>query len=250
MKKVDTSNIIEFVRQLGATGVTLDHIISAVQETTDSIVRALTGNAGGVIVLYGCVNSGSGANYIISAGAVWYNGEIFLVDAFTGTTGGTTIVLSIVTTYDVGDPVKYSNNQNYYTHAIRKIAFSVSASGSGISDFSAVTRYSPQTSSNWTNLVLVNSWSSAADPVPQYRLINGMVELSGLILGGSAATFVNATPGLIPFSNSQMEVTGVDTTTSTPIPILIDTDGSLRLAGIPNLTHVFDLNGIRYRVQA
>ena len=140
MKKVDTSNIIEFVRQLGATGVTLDHIISAVQETTDSIVRALTGNAGGVIVLYGCINSGSGANYIISSGAIWYNGEIYLVDAFTGTTGGgTTVVLSIVTTYDADDPVKYSNNQNYYTHAIRKIGCSISASGSGISNFSGLT---------------------------------------------------------------------------------------------------------------
>src|SRR5690348_876156 len=135
MKKVDTSNIIEFVRQLGATGVTLTHIIAAIQETTDAIVRGITSNSGGVIVLYGCVNSGSGSNYIISAGAIWYNGEIYLVDAFTGTTGGgTTIVLSIVTTYDVGDPVKYSNNQNYYTHAIRKIEFSVSISGSGISD--------------------------------------------------------------------------------------------------------------------
>lgn len=151
MKKVDTSNIIEFVRKLGATGVTLTHIIAAIQETTDAIVRGITENAGGAIVLYGCVNSGAGSNYIISAGAIWYNGEIYLVDAFTGTTGGgQTIVLSIVTTYDSGDPVKYSNNQSYYTHSIRKIQFNVGTSGSGIINFSAVTYLSNMVSTGVT----------------------------------------------------------------------------------------------------
>lgn len=140
MKSLDLSNIVSAVRRLGAVRATFDHLQESVQETTDALARSLTSNnQTNLVLLYGCVNSGTGLNYIISAGAVYYQGEIYLVQAFTGTATGVQVPsLSIVTSWRAGDPVKYSDNNNFNTHKIRTMLWTIGASGAGLSDFSGL----------------------------------------------------------------------------------------------------------------
>ena len=93
-----------------------------------------------VYVLSGVVNTGSETNYIISSGAAFYNGEVFLIDPATFTvTGGNVAVFNIgVTQYTTNaDPVTFTDTTIHNVHNIRKLVVSGAASGSGIADYSA-----------------------------------------------------------------------------------------------------------------
>lgn len=139
MRTLSTSNITS-TAQMPIKSGTLDHIQLAYQEAftalANSIIHRLPDNAN-FYILYGCVNSGSGLNYIISAGAIYYNGEVFLVDAttFTATSGQVAVGNIAITQYGVNaDPVTFSNGSSYNVHNVRKIVFASGVSGSGICD--------------------------------------------------------------------------------------------------------------------
>lgn len=138
MKKVDTSQIVAGLRRLGATKATFDHMQEAYTEALASVITGLAGSAG-VTALFGCINSGSGSNYNISAGSVYYGGEVYDVPLFAGSAGGGQVpVLILQTTYRAGDPVRYSDGSDQNTHSIRKLTWSFGAPGSGLADFSAL----------------------------------------------------------------------------------------------------------------
>jgi len=110
-----------------------------------SLNQALLGQVGdsynglNCYVLWGCVNTGSFPNYDISAGAVWYLGEVYEVDATTFTiTGGNVAVATVVTTQytTYADPVTFTDASTHNVHNIRKVSIGAAASGSGIADFS------------------------------------------------------------------------------------------------------------------
>lgn len=139
MRTLSTSNITGTAEMPIKSG-TLDHLQLAYQEAltalANSIIGRLPDNAN-FYILYGCVNSGSGLNYIISAGAIYYNGEVFLVDAttFTATAGQVAVGNISISQYGVNaDPVVFTNGSLYNVHNIRKIAFASGVSGSGICD--------------------------------------------------------------------------------------------------------------------
>ena len=139
MKKLDLSNIEEGVRLLGAVKATFDHIQEAYTDIFKDLISALIAESTSIVVLHGCINTGTGLTYNISAGAIFYQGEVFAIPAFAGTaSGGQVPILSIVTTYRTEDPVIYSDGNSFNTHAIRSMIWVFGASGSGISDFSGV----------------------------------------------------------------------------------------------------------------
>ena len=137
MKTLDLSNIVADVRKLGAIKETLEHIQDAYTEGLSRILLGLNLVDADVSVLTGCVNSAIPLDYDISAGYAYYDGEIFEVLAFAGTAGaGEVPILSINTSYKVGDPVGYSDGASYNTHAIRRLVWTFGTSGTGIKDFS------------------------------------------------------------------------------------------------------------------
>lgn len=139
MKKLDLSSV-SATNQFPVKEGTLDFINLAYQE-------ALTGLGNNIIgvkadptygyVLWGCVNSTGAPTFTISAGAIYYSGEVYLVDAVTLSAGTQTVVANIVITqYPTNaDPVTFTDGVSRNVHNIRKIVFSVGASGSGIFDF-------------------------------------------------------------------------------------------------------------------
>lgn len=141
-KKVDYS-VAVFPQKLPVKEQTLDFMQQAAREMSAAIFTGIMNGiytAGDVIVIWGCNNTGTGLNYIISAGAVYYNGEYYEVDAVTFTASvGQVAVGNIVLSNSAADPVKLKpSGTNVYVHQIRKFVFSSAVSGTGIKDFSAM----------------------------------------------------------------------------------------------------------------
>ncbi|MEI8111167.1 MAG: hypothetical protein WCH59_09280 [Chitinophagia bacterium] len=143
MRKLITTDITDN-GQLPIKRGTLDHLQLAYQEALAAIANNLLGakaDAATPYILFGCVNTGTGLNYIISAGAIYYQGEVFLVDAFTFTaSAGQVAVASLSTTYftTYADPVDFTDGSQRNVHSVRKIAFASGTSGSGLFDFTSL----------------------------------------------------------------------------------------------------------------
>ena len=156
MRKINESQITPTSAMFYKQG-TWSHLQKAYIEPIAETIKSMIGNGydpDKVYVLYGCVNSGSGSTYTISEGSVFYDGEVYLVDAttFTVTTG--TAVATIVTTQNTtdysADPCLFSDGVYKNVHDIRKVVISEGVSGSGISNYSQLKFY--PFSSNFTDL--------------------------------------------------------------------------------------------------
>lgn len=140
MRKLKTSDITNTVA-LPIKAGTLVHLQLAYQEAITALANSIIGrlpDSSNAYILYGCKNTGTGLNYIISAGAIYYNGEVYLVDAITFTaTSGQVAVFNIVTTQYMtnADPVTFTDGVARNVHEIRKFVPSSGVSGSGIIDF-------------------------------------------------------------------------------------------------------------------
>lgn len=95
-----------------------------------------------VYIIYGIRNTGSGSNYIISEGAVFFQNEIFYVPSTSFNASGTAI-LNIVSTNLLDsrhDPVSFSDGSLLNVHLDRTIEITDGLSGSGLVDFSDCVR--------------------------------------------------------------------------------------------------------------
>lgn len=158
MKKIDTSFITPIVGMPLKSGG-LDHLQSAYQEGIQQMAIPIIGipyTSFDYFIMQGCRNSGSGSNYIISAGSIYRNNEWFLVDAATFTAGvGQTAVGTITTTFFTSanaDPTTFTDGVGRNVNAIRKIVFAAGVSGSGDIDF------------NNLKLVGLNNFIEIGDP--------------------------------------------------------------------------------------
>lgn len=194
MKKIDLSNISTNLGMPIKSGV-LSHLQSAYQEVIDAIVK---GNIGGVYdatkfyVLYGCVNSTIAPIYTVSAGAIFFNGEIYLVDAFTFTASDTAVG-TITTSFFSGanaDPITFTDSVARNVLQIRKIVFADATSGSGDVDFGDLffqntdkffvgTTGNPSFQNTWAN------YTSITDLF--FQRINNNLIISGKLQGGTYA---------------------------------------------------------------
>jgi hypothetical protein len=140
MKNLITSNITSTIGMPVKSG-TLLHLQSAYKEALDFLARGLvmTYQANTVYRIFGCINQGSPTDYNITAGAVFYNGEIYLVDATTFTLSvGQVAIATISSTFftdPTADPVTFTDGVARNVHEIRKAVIAPGLSGGGVSDF-------------------------------------------------------------------------------------------------------------------
>jgi hypothetical protein len=141
MRKLNTSAITTSIAMPVKSG-TLDHIQNAYTEAIAEAVKALAGsnyNGGTMYILNGLINTGTFPNYNISAGSVFYNGEVYLVDAANFTLAGAQVaVCKIVTTQFTGvnaDSVQFNDGVPRNVHDIRKVQVMADLAGSGISNY-------------------------------------------------------------------------------------------------------------------
>lgn len=138
MKRILTSNIQENVRRQPFSKASIEHFQEAFAEVFTAILKNLTSDTINFFRLHGLVNSGAGTDYDISAGAVYYNGEVYLVDAFAGSHATQVPVLNFETTFRAGDPVKFTDNNDFNVHEIKKMVITLADTGTGSVDFSAL----------------------------------------------------------------------------------------------------------------
>ena len=209
MKILDVSPITDTVRFPIKKG-TLKFIQDAHKENTAGVLQALIGKSLGITayVIYGCKNSGSGLNYDISPGYVFYLGELYYVAsaAFTAA-GGQTAVLKITTTQYTtdADPVTFSDASSKNVHNIRAVTIASAVSGTGISDYSAVefanlsiddymniawTAYSPTITYNNSTGNTTNVSTMEYIKKGKLLIINGKVDVSlGTVSGTASLSF-------------------------------------------------------------
>lgn len=139
MRKVDTS-AVSSTNGMPVKAGTIQHLQLAYQEALTALANNIIGRALDSThgyILYGCVNSGSTGSMNVSAGAIYYNGEVFLVDAFTLLVSVGVAVASISETFygTDADPVTFTDGVARNVHSIRKLVFKDAASGSGLFDW-------------------------------------------------------------------------------------------------------------------
>jgi hypothetical protein len=184
MKKLDTS-AVNSTNGLPVKSGTLDHIQNAYAEAVAEAVKGMVGSIYSSVLMYvlnGCKNTGSGSNYIISAGSVFIGGEVYLVDAATFTiTGSNVAVGSIVTTFfsaSNADSVTFTDGVARNIHQIRKIVFAPGLSGSGAADYEDVQAIN-------TNIPKLNlNGTGRANVTGTYPNITVNVPLNGVLASG------------------------------------------------------------------
>lgn len=145
MKLLDitsTSDTSQFPFKKG----TLQFMQDAHRETLAATIKALIGIGYSPTVIYvmsGVLNSGTAPSYTTNAGSIFFNGEIFDIDAVNFTASGSNVaVFGIVQSqFSIdADPVTFTDFVVRNVHNIRKMQLSQGASGTGLADFSQLYR--------------------------------------------------------------------------------------------------------------
>jgi hypothetical protein len=142
MKKLNVSAISDSARFPLKKG-TLQFLQDAPKEVLADLIKALIGptyNPATMYVMSGCINSTTAPTYNVSAGVLFYNGEVYDFDGASFTaTGGNVAVWSIIQSQYTtdADPVTFTDLTPRNVHNIFKMQLAQAASGSGLSDISA-----------------------------------------------------------------------------------------------------------------
>lgn len=151
MKKLDTSSISASVGFPVKSG-TLEHIQSAYQEALAQSIIAQIGSgydSSKCYILNGLINSGTAPVYNITAGAVFFGGEVYLVDTVSGSLTGSNIVTGVIDTSFFAaanaDPVTFTDGVIRNVHQIRKVVLQPGLAGSGIADYNNFRVINPST---------------------------------------------------------------------------------------------------------
>lgn len=210
MNKIDTSQVNDPLVQQPFLATSLAFLQAATQEALNSLAIAMLGDsysASLVYVLFGCVNTGSGSNFSITAGAVFFNGEVYTVPAVSGTlAGGNSLYSAVVVTNGAPDPTRFSDNSAHNVHNVRQWVIAQAASGSN-----AYTGW-VYLSSVWqfvgtgagTIAPFQNGWSNqgGGSTALRCRLIGlQRLMIEGDIVGGTASTIFTLPVGYRPVTN-------------------------------------------------
>lgn len=175
MRKLNTSAITTAVAMPVKSG-SLDHIQLAYTEAIREVAQSVIGpgySGATVYILSGLVNGSTHPTYNISAGSVFFNGEVYLVDAANFTlAGGQVAVCKIVTTQFTGpnaDGVVFNDGVSRNVHDIRKVQVVADLGGSGIANFVDLQRIN----SNQPNVSITSgSGISVGGGFPNFTVTN------------------------------------------------------------------------------
>lgn len=120
----------------------LDFLQDNINNTLDPLIKGLiTYTPNDVIVIWGCIVTGASPTYAITAGAIYYNGLVYLVDANSiSATAPQVPVWKIDIQYlDTGNLATFSNGTRSPVLETIKFKLSSGFSGSGIADYNGPT---------------------------------------------------------------------------------------------------------------
>ena len=209
MRYLDTSAVTTTIGMPQKSG-TLVHIQNAYKEAIAQAIIALIGSGYSTSTMYllsGLVNSGSSSVWNISAGSVFYNGEVFMVNASTGTITGSNVITLVTSQsfYSAGvtaDPVQFTDGISRNIHQINQMAITQGLSGSGVANYSALVPVLPNVTSPNTQLGVTGTYPNIILTVPTKNKVvyQGTTHIGDL---NSSAVLDTYTSLLSGGSNSQ-----------------------------------------------
>lgn len=114
-------------------GRSFEWIQEAYMESIEAILESIIPDTSGLYIkLYGLeLTTGVGTD--VTAGAVYYNGEVYLVSAFSGglPSAGQAVELSFNTSFDAVDPITFTDGTTASVHQNKRMAVSIVTSGAG-----------------------------------------------------------------------------------------------------------------------
>jgi hypothetical protein len=168
---------------------TIDHMQSSWIEMSLSLGRSLIGEAYDSTknyILYGCENTGAGLNYIISAGAIFTNGEIFQVAAKTFSVSGGQVAffygVEVPVTATNADPVTFTDASTHNIHIDRKGDWYGAATSGSALEFTNLIRVVKLDKST---LAAGAHYTASSTYCQKNR--DGLVTLRGTLTGGASA---------------------------------------------------------------
>lgn len=152
MKKILSNNITTNAAQPFKQGTWI-HLQEGISESLEALARQIVGSnydATKVYILYGCVNSTTAPIYTVTAGAVFYAGETYLVPAFSFTAASFAVGAIDVSYFAAAnaDPVEFTDASTHNVHAIRRILVTDGATGVNL---------------NYDNWVDLGAWKISTD---------------------------------------------------------------------------------------
>jgi len=141
-RKFITTDIVDPVKA-PLTEKALRHINEIPNELGDSLVKAMIGayTTGDLVILDGCVVVANiPGTSTVTAGSIYYNGEIYQVDVNASISSPSdTLVWQAVNTLVDGAQTKFSDAVDYDFLSIRKLRLVNGASGSGLANYNGAT---------------------------------------------------------------------------------------------------------------
>lgn len=123
---------------------THQHYNDMIDELTKAYGETIVADSAAVTILWGCENTGTGTGIgqsaVISAGAVYYNGEIYQVPAFSTASIVNGLKGTITTTYAGIDPILFSDSTTHNVHQIKTMVISDATSGFQYSTWKSIKR--------------------------------------------------------------------------------------------------------------
>lgn len=130
MNKIDTSQIVDPNVEQPFLGTSLAFLQAAFKDgLANAVINMIVFQCGvydptKVYILYGCVVTGvtvGPGTCSMTAGAVFYAGEVYLVDSSSGSVAsGSTVYSQLITTNPSPDPVTFSDGSAKNVHDVRK----------------------------------------------------------------------------------------------------------------------------------
>lgn len=215
---------------------TIDFLQNAWKEMARYMANAVGSNvhelAGSGSVLWGAENSGSGSNWDIRSGFIYYGGDLYILDGNTFTSGGgQTAVVTIVTTFNSSattDPVLFTDGNSYNVHEVKRMSVAAGASGSGTVDYTALTFINPAHNNRVQSGFHAN-WPSST--LSYRRNADGLISLTGKLVAGASASYSDLIctlpSGWRPAADLIVATNVFDGTTQEPALVTIKANGQI-----------------------
>jgi hypothetical protein len=240
MRKLKTTDVNGSVIGLPVKAGVLEHLQNSYTELIQALLKHvafLPESSTTIYVLYGCENTGIAPNYIISAGAVYYQGEIYFVDATTFTVSVGAVSVIETTQYQAldgggnpkGDPILFSDLISRNVLDIRKVKIidGNNLSPSYIGDF-ADFKFLPY--DQWIQVAYNSGWINGSGPSDSRFLFYrkdpmGYVHLRGQAVYNSGANIVGNLPaGFRPISIQSFAGTNANALTFNLVQVDVNGD--------------------------
>lgn len=170
---------------------TVEHITSSYLEGVASLAKSIiptSWQTGKLVILHGCVDTGTPPTRTLSAGAVYYNGEVYQVPAASFTTTGLQIGIWTLQDVNTGTESKLTDGSDVHILVNNKFVFAAGLAGSG--DFDE----GEENSLLWLQDTLIESTPTCSvgtisDVRTRHRVANNMVDFNMV----ATVTITNAT---------------------------------------------------------